>query len=244
MWVASLSPVNFIRVYLAFLILTSVPTGLNAQNAPIADSTLWPLVEQHLDQQPADTSFQFILPLVRTHCGNDADCLLRSYKDIMYKLEEQRFNLLAAIFIAEEIRKIAHQHNAIQAEAAVYRDLGRYYDALGEPQKAIVNLDKALELYQKIGDRLLVTKIKMVKMTMAQKQMGFDILLPEMNALLEQVVAAGDTQSVRYIHLQLIEVTMEGGLYDEAAQHIAYIEKIPVANPPLSHRIRHTHGSQ
>lgn len=208
-----------------------MPIGLNAQNTPAADLVLWPLVEQHLDQRPSDTSFQFILPIVRKHCGNDFDCQLRNYFFIIEQLERKRFNLPAAIFVAEEIKKIAHQHNAKEDEAKAFRYIGNYYNALGEPQKALLSMNKALELYQKIGEKFQITKLKLNKITLNLTHQKVNDVLPEMNALLDQAVAAGDTHSTLYMHLVLIDAAFEAEQYDESAEHIDFVEKIPVSNP-------------
>ncbi len=207
--------------------------GLNAQQAGGADTTLWPLVEQHLDQQPSDTSFQFIVSLVRTHCGQNSDCMLRNYEGIMYKLERQRFDLPAAIIVGEEMGKAAHEHHATELEARAYKHVGRYYDALGASQKAITAIDKALELYDKTGKIFEVNLLKINRLNLSLKERGAGDILPEMNALLTEIVATGDRRSIDYMYTVLLDIAIEAGHYDEAATHIAYLEKVPVSTPLL-----------
>jgi DNA phosphorothioation-dependent restriction protein DptG len=73
-------------------------------------------IEVRLSQAGSNTSYSFILPMVRSHCGQDVHCLLRNYNNIMHKLEEL-FNLPAAIYVCDEIIKISHEHGEVEQEA-------------------------------------------------------------------------------------------------------------------------------
>ncbi|MBL7781775.1 MAG: response regulator [Saprospiraceae bacterium] len=223
---------EMLKKYLHFILILYC-LGLSAQHTPEPDSTLWPLVERQLDMRPSDTTFEFILPIVRTPCGQDMACLLLNYGNIMYQLEHQRFHLPAAIAVGQEMIKIAHEHHADEEEASAYKRIGSYYDALGDSHKAIMSLDKALELYQKNGEIYQVTFLRANRIHLTQQRV--EDVLPEMNALLTQVLATGDAQSIRYMHLVLLDMTVEAGQYDEAASHIAYLEKIPVSTPLQPH---------
>ncbi|MBK9337867.1 MAG: hypothetical protein IPM98_15510 [Lewinellaceae bacterium] len=97
-------------VAFATTILCTLPGagGLGAQNSRSGDAgdTLWSRIEAQLERQPPDSSVQFILTLVRGHCGQDLDCLRRNYYNIMIRLEQQ-FNLPAAIDVCKEMVQVA-----------------------------------------------------------------------------------------------------------------------------------------
>lgn len=191
---------------------------------------IWPTIEARLDQPGADTSRFFILQQVRNHCGADYECRYQTYYQLMIKLE-RRFNLSVAIYVAERLKKIAHEQKAPGDEAATCRNLSRYYGALGIKELATLNLDKAIALYEKTGDRQAVVQCKMSKLEQSVSYRKIAQVLPEMEALLSECQKNGDSLGVEYLHTRLVGITMSANRYVESERHIVALERIPVSDP-------------
>ncbi len=210
----------------AWLILSGLP-GLRAQNTSVP---LWPRLEAQLNQPFSDSSLQVILLLVRDHCGEDYDCLYQTYHALMSKLGEG-YHLPGAIYLCEEMVKTAHRHKNLRDEASANMILNSYYGALGYSRLAVVNIDKALVLFEQMGDSQAITYAQMCKLEQSLSHRPTEDVLPEMNALLDRSIGTGDAKSTLYIHTRLVGLTIEARRYDEAERHILALEKMPVSDP-------------
>ncbi|MFN0034117.1 MAG: ATP-binding protein [Saprospiraceae bacterium] len=206
--------------------------SLKAQSgsATDADATLWPRIEAQLDQQASDTSFQFILPLVRSHCGRDMDCLFRNYRAIMFKLEH-RFNIPAALYVCEAILEVAQQQKDKKAEVGAYINLSRYYDALGIDRLAALNIDKAIPLLEQVGGYMVNIEAKMTKLERSAKHRNLQEALSDMDALLAEAMEKGDSLAIYHLHTRILGYKLDAKRYEEAANHIAALETMPVSHP-------------
>lgn len=144
---------------------------------------------------------------------------------------ERRFNLPGAVYVCQEMARIAHRQNALDEEAIAYRNFSRYYDAMGDDRQAALSIEKAVGLFEQAGNRHAVTEIKMIKLEHSLKYRKVEEVLPEMNALLARAEENGDTLSMGYLHTRMIEHALEAERYDEAAAHVAYLEKMTVSSP-------------
>ena len=181
-WLHHLKPV--LNTLLVFLVLAAAPATLNAQRVlpPGVSDTLWSSLEAQLDRRP-DSSFQFILPLVRDHCGRNFECLYQNYQHTMIRLE-RRFNLPAAIFVGEELVKVARRHKVLEVEAQTRYNLCRYQDALGNARLAAINIESALNLFERAGDQNKVVLCKYWKLKVSLRHRETEEVLPDMETLL------------------------------------------------------------
>ena len=225
-----LNPLPFITLFLLFNTTLFNLTAQNGEQPNKEAEALWLHIEAQLAQQTSDTAFYFMLPIVRAHCSNDYKCLDQTYYRVMKKLESQ-FKLRAAIFIVDEMVKIAKKEGDMTAEAKAYRDLYRFHDAIGNKRLGIINLDKALALFEKVGKNGDVAKVKMAKLETSLSYDDKTKVIADMNALLAQTVKDNDTSSTRYIHLRMVLITLDNKNYEDAERHIAALEKIRISNP-------------
>lgn len=223
------------RCFQAILVWLLLPAGagrLPAQSIPSSDvaGALWPGIEKRLEQDGGDTSRYFILRQVRSRCGGNYDCLYVAYYDIMIRLE-RRFDLPAAIYVGEELARVAARRGGPEAEARACKNLSRFYSALGNERLAIVNLERALRLFEQAGRHSEIIRTKMSLLEHSLSYRKVEEVLPEMEALLALAIRNKDTSSISYLHLRLILRYQEAGLYGKMAEHVTAIEKIPLSDP-------------
>ena len=224
-----------------FLFLGVIPRSLCAQAAPLpgVSNALWSRIEAQLNRQPADTSFQFILSWVRGHCGRDAGCLLQNYRNVMIRLERSRFNLPAAIFVCEEIVKVAHAHEALQEEAEAYQHLCRFHDALGNARLSAFNIERALRLFERTGDprKILLARYWKLKVSLRYRKM--EEVVPEMEALMSDAKQQQDTGLLVRLHQTLANQNAMMSQYGKMAEHLDALEALVASNPLIENRTRY-----
>jgi signal transduction histidine kinase/DNA-binding response OmpR family regulator len=223
---------DFFQFLFILLLLAGAQSMLPAQSkrtAGIVDK-LWPLIEPQLDHPASGDTRHFILQEVRRSCGTDYDCLYQTYYAIMIKLE-RRFNLPAAIHIGEEMVKVAQRQGDLEAEAGAYKNLSRFHGAIGNERLTIVNLEKALRLFEQLGNQPVVIRTQMALLERSLSYRTLEEVLPEMEALLAQAEKSKDTASVTYLHLRLLLQTQSAGLYDKMETHVEALEKVPLSDP-------------
>lgn len=126
---------------------------------------------------------------------------------------------------------VANRHRAKKEEADTYGNLSRYYGALGNEQLTLIYMDKALLLYEQLGDTSGIIYTKMAKLEQSLSYRKVEDVLPEMNALLAEVKANRDTTIERNLRIRLVGITLGAKLFDEAEEHIAALEQLPVSDP-------------
>lgn len=211
---------------LLFLCLSKERPLLASESA----DQLWPLIETQLDQSELDTAHHFMLLIVRGHCGDNYSCLYPSYAVLREKLE-RRFDLSSAIIICNEMVRIAKAHGDLDGEAQAYMQLFRFYDALGEEEKAVVSMEKARLLYEKTSNQQAISQIRINKLENKLRHQSIEEVLPEMEALLKEVTAKKDTFSMNLLNLRLIHYSQSAGEYELMAKHVEAVENIPISTP-------------
>ena len=100
------------------LILMSIDFGLHAQNTnpPAHIDEIWQAIEAQMEQQNSDTALYFIFPLVQSKCGQDFNCLEKTYSEIQYRFG-LKFNLFAAIIVSDELVSVCHKYDEKQHQA-------------------------------------------------------------------------------------------------------------------------------
>lgn len=191
--------------------------------------TLWAKVEAGITDS-SQSDFNFIADAVRRHCGTNPDTLYRNYYALMIKME-RLFNLPAAIFIAREMEKLAIKQKNESREAEACLNLNRYYDAMGIPEPAMVNIDKALAIYAKLGNTAAVIDASFTRLQQGLKGNSFSNVLPKMKQLLQQAKATGNQRSIIHLQLSILPYTIQAGEFAYAESLIAELEKIPVSIP-------------
>ncbi len=224
--------------FLALLLLTSIWSGnLIAQNNNQSSDdieTLWSKIETRLDQQTSDTSFDFILQLVRRQCGTDYNCLYPRYYALMIKLEA-RFNLPGAIYVGNEIVKIAQKKQALNVEGQAYIDLFRYYDALDQTRSAASSIEKALHLFEQTGNRSKLALCKHWKLSSSLKYFKIEDVLPAIEALLDEAIVQNDTESIIRLRKDLVHQTLEARQFGKTAKHLDALEAVAKPKPLTKH---------
>lgn len=223
----------FPSILFLLLFLTGIPDRMAAQgktDPDVASERLWSLIETQLDKQPSDTSFQFILLLVRGHCDRDYDCLDRTYTTLMHRLE-RKFNLRAAIYVGEEIARITRKQQDREAEADVYLNIYRFHDALGNGRQAAISIEKALHLFERTGNQSRITLCKFWKLSSSLKHRKIEDVLPAIENLLDEATARSDSEMIIRLHKELVSLTHTAGQYDQMAKHLDALEAIARPDP-------------
>ena len=189
-----------------------------------------PVIEARWEQPGGDTAIYFILEQVRAFCGEDDNCLVQTYNAILSKLERRSY-LPLAIFVGEELLKVARRQGDLHTEASTYVHLERFHNALGNDRLAILNLQNALRLYEQLGKESNITRIKLSLSEYGLRYRNKEDVLLEMEALLAQAIKNKDTVNINYMHLRLSMLTHEIGQYGKMEEHIVALEKIPLSNP-------------
>ncbi len=148
----------------------------------------------------------------------------------MIKLE-RRFNLLAAIFVGEEMVKVAQRLSNLEKEASTYKNLSRFHGAIGDERLTIVYLEKALRLFEQLGKQSTIMHTKMALLERSLSYRKIEEVLPEMEALLAQATKDGDTANMNHLHKRLLMHTQDAGLYDKMETHVEALEKVPLSDP-------------
>ncbi|MBK9339127.1 MAG: hypothetical protein IPM98_22345 [Lewinellaceae bacterium] len=167
---------------------------------------------------------QFILTLVRGHCGQDLDCLRRNYYNIMIRLEQQ-FNLPAAIDVCKEMVQVARMQKDLKEEGGSNMNLSRYYSALGMNRLATVYIDKALALFDQSGHYFPQVEARMSKLELSVKDRKLGDVLADMDVLLAEAEGKGDSLAIYHLNARMLRLKIDAGRYEEAYKHIAVIEK-------------------
>ena len=191
---------------------------------------VWSTIQKELDKPKGDTCRQVIYETVFATCQGQRSCTIETFYQVMIKLE-RRFNLPAAIFVAEEIVKLSKLTNDLSTEAHAYQNLARYHGALGNLKSTVQNLEKALAIYEMTGNQssILHTKVAIIEQSANYRQA--EEVLKELEDILQQAIVKGDTTIVNYLHLRLLIRTQDLQLYNKMEQHIIALEKIPLSNP-------------
>jgi signal transduction histidine kinase/DNA-binding response OmpR family regulator len=212
------------------LIFGLTPWLLPAQPEKSGMEQLYASIAARMEQPGGDSARFFILQQVRNHCGTDDACLYKTYNAIMIKLE-RRFNLPLAIFVAEEMVRVARLQNDRAAEARAYQNLGRYHGALGNNRLAFTNTEKAMRLFEQLDDQMAVASSKMAMLEWSLSYRKAADVLPEMEALLEEALQNKDSASAKHLHIRLLQHTQKLGLFDKMEEHVVALEKTPVSTP-------------
>lgn len=216
----------------AFLLsLLLLLTGPNNRLLAFEDAKeLWPLIQTQLEESGTDTARQFIFLLVRGHCGDNYHCLYPAYSVVKEKVE-RRFDLSTAIEICREMLKIAHQQGDLNGEAHAHSELARYYSALGDEKEAVINTEKAWSLYEQAGNHQAINLIRLVKLENRLHDEDIQVVLPDLEKLLAELIEMKDTANMNYLNLRLIHLSQWAGEYGLMAKHVAAAEKVLVAEP-------------
>lgn len=179
------------------VLLTLILLGAPYLHGHAQIDALWSRIEARLDQPNVDTSYQFILDEIKTHCGHDARCLMSTYDTIAIQLEK-KFKLLAAIKVTKALIGVAEQEGLILKMAQGNYDVCRYYDALKNARYAVVYLDRALRYFEEADSPRKVVKCKFWKakltsppdgqMTNAEREV-LDTLIREAITLQDSMLA-------------------------------------------------------
>lgn len=194
-----------------------------------ADS-LWNRLQAALDSLDKTPPKDYLRQFVADSCERNAGCRLSLLAFLVEKLE-RRFDLVTAISLSEDLALLAQKEGDYQTEAQTYRDLYRFHDALGNKGRAIVFLDKAIEVFDQIGqkDELLVAQLVKIESSIDGGNIGEAI--PKMEQLFDSAVSMKATHIYTSLLQVMIDYAMEAGLYEKAEGFVQNLEEIPVSKP-------------
>lgn len=187
-------------------------------------------LEDRWNQPGGDTAFHFMLEQVDHFCKHDDLCMFETYKVVVNRLE-RRANLPLAILVEEEMIAVAKRIGDVRAEANAYRNLDRFYYALGNERLAVVHLEKALRIYEQLNDQSAITHAQMSLLEYSLSYRKIEDVLPEMEALLTHATQQNDTPTIYYLHLRLLLHTQQAKQYDKMEDHIVALEQFPLSDP-------------
>ncbi len=223
----------FLKTLLLAFLTGFIPCCMHAQiqqpDAVFLKEVL-PVIEARWEQPGGDTAIYFIFEQVRAFCGEDDKCLARTYNTILSKLERRSY-LPLAIFVGEELLKTTRRQGDIEATARASMHLYRFHDALGNDRGAIANLENALPLLNQLGDSSKIVYVKMCLLEYSLRYRKTAEVLPEMEALLAQSIRNKDKANIDYLHIRLLQITQNAGLYDKMEKYVEALEKVPLSDP-------------
>ena len=149
----------------------------------------------------------------------------------MIQLERRLFNLNAAIYVGEEMARLAKKQKNPAGEATAYTNLARYYDALGTYQLAAVNIEKAMAIRKTLGDQKAILSAEYDRLLLKLHFVSQEEIIPLMDSLLKEAIAHDAVHLTHQLHLQLMVQKLQTKNYGEAGKHILYLEKLPVSDP-------------
>ena len=218
-------------VHLGLVLMTlgvASPTEMRAQSDSLT-KILWLSVEAQLQEQP-DSSPAFIVQRIRSLCGQDLNCQFHTLRTFVYRLERS-FNLPTAIYLAEELAKVASENSDPLGEAKAYNDIHRYHSAMGNHRLAVVHLDQAFPLYRQAGDSDALLIGRMSKLQTNEHTRPLEEIYPEMEALVTEAETGHLDQALEVLHTRLIYYAMELGRYEDAERHISFLESTSLSEP-------------
>jgi signal transduction histidine kinase/DNA-binding response OmpR family regulator len=215
-------------IFLLAGLLMVLPSRLAAQVEDFA--SLWAEMEVLLDEEKENPDSAFLFELVRDRCDRDLDCQFEIFYKVMHQLES-RFDLPKAIFVGKELADVARKSNNKKGEAGTYINLSRFFQALGNRRQGFLYNDKALQLFEEIGDLYAIVNVKMSRLEQSLSYRKLDDVLPEMNALLAEAKAVRDTPTMRYLHIRLVDHAIDAKRWKEAENHVSVIEQVPLSEP-------------
>ncbi len=220
-------------IFLVICLLVDLPFYTFSQTSTVANNDIeeiWSQIESQLKTHESDTSYSFISRLVSEHCNTNVDCQIMIYREIVYKFECS-FNLPAAIYVSEKIVKLSHGAHNLEVEGEAYWNLSRFYGALGNEQLSVICNEKALKIYEKTGNQHSLIIAQMIKLEYSLSIGQVENVFQKMDSLLASAVVIGDTQVVQYLTVRMVDLKIMAGRYEEAANHISYLENLPVSDP-------------
>ena len=216
---------------LLFIVLTFFTLSAGAQtDNTLIDTELWPAIESRLNQPGQNGDFEFILPMAASFSRKHNIDLNETYDRIRFKLE-RLFNLPAAIYLTEEMVKLARKQKNKQNEADAYKNLYRFYDAIGLPQLALKNINNAEEIFQQLNSKSSLIYTRFIKLNHQFRFSGKGDLFAEIKKLLREAEISGDSSLLKKLRVNTIEIAIAEKAFDFAETLISGLEKTPVSTP-------------
>ncbi len=217
------------RTVISLCFLLAFPTGLlqgqtfsSPQDNQLA---LKDLIEDQIDRNNSDSTYEIIHLLIRGHCGQqDRECLYQHYRFASNRLEAS-YDLFTAIRMCENALALAVVMEDPRRMAAVHNDLNRFHDAMGNDRLAATHLEEALGLYREIGDNRMARKLALFKAEKSVEELGAEAVLPLLDSILAEAMDAGDSISTWLAHRRILPYRIGVGQYEEAIPHIEALER-------------------
>ena len=125
------------------LLISSSPIG-----AVVSPDSLWTMVRARLEAEAKPDDRYTLSAFIETFYPDDIGARLRALKEIRHRIEDELFDLPAAVQLAEASIPVARRVGNRAYEGEAQFDLSRYYAALNYRELATVSLDRAIALYE------------------------------------------------------------------------------------------------
>ncbi|MCB0636062.1 MAG: response regulator, partial [Lewinella sp.] len=188
------------------------------------------MIDSRLGEPGADTSLHFLREIVEEYCAGEDDCVLSTYQDLVGRLE-RRFHLVGAIYTAGELAEVAQRLDRPREEAEAYLDLSRFHAAAGNRRLATENIERALSLFEGLGDRAAITEARFARLEQQLALEPTEVVYPRMEALLAEASAANDTASLELLHTRMVNYASSIGDYAAMERHLDFIETVSISDP-------------
>ncbi len=195
---------------------------------------IWQKIKNQLDDLPADSSLQRITAEVDLYCAQNEVCRLETYRQLVRKLE-QKFKLPVAIYVLEEIVRLAETRQDSVRIAQAYHDLFRFHDALGNQRLAIVNINRSQQLYEAIGNKGAAIYTQMIRVVSSYDSTNGREVLDKLEQLLRRSESI-DANRTLSLHISMMKIALDEGRLDQALEHIQALEAMPVSEPIEDHQ--------
>ena len=204
-----------------------------AKPSTFVDSVLWPQIAFQLERDPTPDSYNFISALVNTYHINNADSLYKVYEDIFTKLGE-KINSGASIYVSEQMVKIARDQNNILNEARALTKLAFQYDAIGQPEVMNINIDKAIQLYGKLGKREQVILLKLNLVDRRLESKSTSQMFVELDSLLQELVHTVDKPLLLKAYANSLRIAIGDSNVAHIQKYINLLEGFLHGNPAFA----------
>ncbi|GAB4323393.1 MAG: hypothetical protein Kow00127_16060 [Bacteroidales bacterium] len=220
--------INFHFTLLILLLTVSLIPGFGLSqtgDVSVSAGQLWSEIEPELQKTDTNTSFSFIPEKVRQKCQGDSAAMIAIYGDLIYRLE-RAFNLRAAVFVGDELLKIAHAQKNDSIEALAHLNQHRFYNALGNQSRSIFHLEKAISLSQNLKNKFWNRVARFYKVLESLEYLTFNDVSPQVESLIEESHLEHDTMSLVFLQASLVDLSLNEGLTDLTTRYLDELDKL------------------
>jgi signal transduction histidine kinase/DNA-binding response OmpR family regulator len=214
--------------YLFLLSILFLNSGeILSKETNVINQIIWLSIVKEIEVSKTPISYDFISEIIQKSYPNDSETQYESFNYLMRKFED-RFDINGAIFTSNQMARIAKGMNQPLLEAAAYRHLSRFHEAVGVYELSTLYMDKVIKIYEDQGIISGILYSKFLKNYGSLRFKKEEEVLPELRSILQESKSLGDERLTNKLHLLLLEVELEAKNFDLAEGHLEIVEQIPL----------------